>query len=102
MTEQFRVASTFVEQMIEKRNKNIEKYLENIINSASTINRIIKYYSIGFSEDYSEMYLLFQDKIIRRYGISKEDYYRELRMEIWSQSMITIHEPTLIAPNIPK
>lgn len=102
MTEQFRVVSTFVERMIEKRNKTVEKYLENIINSASTINRIAKYYAICYSEDYSEMYLLFQDKIIRRYGISKEDYYRDLKMEIWSQSMITIHEPTLIAPNIPK
>ena len=102
MIEQFRVASTFVERMIEKRNKNVEKYLENIINSASTINRIAKYYTIGYSEDYSEMYLLFQDKIIRRYGISKEDYYRDLRMEIWIQSMITIHEPTLIALDIPK
>lgn len=94
--------STFVEQMIEKRNKNVEKYLENIINSASTINRIIKYYSIGYSEDYSEMYLLFQDKIIQRYGISKEDYYRDLRMEIWCQAGLTIQEPTLIAPHIPK
>ena len=42
MTEQFRASSIFVEQMIEKRNKNVEKYLEKIINSASTINRIIK------------------------------------------------------------
>ena len=101
MTEQLGVTSTFVERMIEKRNKNVEKYLENIINSASTINRIAKYYTIGYSEDYSEMYLLFQDKIIRRYGISKEDYYRDLRMEMWSQSMMTLQEPGIIMP-IPK
>ena len=101
MIEQFEVASTFVERMIEKRNKNVEKYLENIINSASTINRLVKYYSIGYSEDYSEMYLLFQDNIIRRYGISKEDYYRDLRMDLWSQSMVTLQEPTIIA-YIPK
>ena len=101
MTEQLGVTSTFVERMIEKRNKNVEKYLENIINSASTINRIAKYYTIGYSEDYSEMYLLFKDQIIRTYGISKEDYYRDLRMEMWSQSMMTLQEPGIIMP-IPK
>ena len=98
MTEQFKVVSAFVERMIGKRAKNIEKYLENIINSASTINRIVKYYSIGYSEDFSEMYILFQDKIIRSYGISKEDYYRDLRMEMWCQSGLTINEPGVIIP----
>lgn len=102
MTEKFGLMSHFVEIMINDRRRHVEKYLENILNSSSTINRILKYYSIGYSEDYSEMYLLFQDKIIRRYGISKDDYYRKLRMETWCQAGLTIQEPTLIAPHIPK
>ena len=90
------------ELMMRRRANQIEKYLENILNAPSTINKILSYYGIGYSEDYSEMYLLFKDKIVRTYGISEEDYYRNLRMELWAESGLTIHEPGIIAPHIPK
>ena len=90
------------ELMIRKRWNEMEKYLENIIDGPSTINGIIKYYGVGYSEDYSEMYLLFQNKIVRTYGISEEDFYRDLRMELWVESGLTLHEPGIIAPHIPK
>ena len=86
----------FIERMLEKRYKKIEKYLENILNSPSTINKILKYYQVGFSTDYSEMYIMFQDKIIHTYGISKDDYYRELKIETWIACGMGIHTPSPI------
>ena len=39
---------------------------------------------------------MFQDKIIRTYGISKDDYYRELRIETWVECGMTVLSPTPI------
>lgn len=51
--------------------KDMDDYLENIINSPSTINKIFKYYSIGVPEDPTihEKYLMFGEKIVRIYVI---------------------------------
>ena len=102
MIPRLRIINRHAELMMRRRANQIEKYLENIFNSPSTINKVLSYYQIGYSEDYSEMYLLFKDKIVRTYGISEEDYYRELRMELWVESGLTIQEPGIIAPHIPK
>ena len=90
------------ELMIRKRWNEMEKYLEHILNSPSTINKVLPYYGIGYSEDLSEMYLLFKDKIVRRYGISDEDYIRELQLEMWCRCFPFPPEPVLIGPHIPK
>ena len=48
----------------------IEEYFENIMNAPSTINRIIRYYALGFVDGvYDSRYILFQDIIIREYKI---------------------------------
>lgn len=72
------IETYFIERMLKKKYMRVEKYLENILNSPSTINKVLTYYQVGFSTDHTKMYIMFQDKIIRTYGISKEDYYREL------------------------
>ena len=92
----YQVISDTVELMLNKRYKVIEKYLENIINSPSTINRIVKYYHIVFSEDYTMVYLLFKDTIIRRYGITRKDYYDELKIEMWCEMGLNIQVPVPI------
>ena len=92
----------FIERMLKKKYMRVEKYLENILNSTSTINKILKYYQVGFSTDHTKMYLMFHDNIIHTYGISKDDYYRELRMEIWFKSCITVTPPTSIPDVLPK
>lgn len=90
----------FIERMLQKKYKRVEKYLENILSSPSTINRILKYYQVGFSTDHTEMYLMFQDKIIHTYGISKDDYYQELKMELWVESAMTVLPPTPIIHDV--
>lgn len=92
----YQVVSDFINRILTKRYQLIENYLENILNSPSTINRIIKYYRVGYSEDYSKMYLLFRDTIIRKYGISLNDYHREQQLELWIEMSLHIHcEPVM-------
>lgn len=100
LTNNYQIVSDCVNKILKKRYEIIERYLENILDSPSTINRIIKYYRIGHSEDYSEIYLLFGNTIIRRYGITKEDYYRDLRISIWVECglQIQIPEPIMYVP----
>ena len=86
----------FIERMLQKKYKRIEKYLENILNSPSTINKVLSHYQVGFSTDHTKMYIMFQDKIIRTYGISKDDYYRELKIETWVDCGMTVIPPTPI------
>lgn len=90
----------FIERMLQKKYKRVEKYLENILNSPSTINKILKYYQVGFSTDHTEMYLMFQDKIIHTYGISKDDYYSELKIKTWVECGMTVLPPTPIIPEV--
>ena len=45
-------------------------YLENIFNAPSTINRIMKYYAIGFNVDKPlERYVMFRGKIVAVFKI---------------------------------
>ena len=72
-----RCGKTITMQMIEKVDKIlrdfyaiIEEYLQNIFNAPSTINRIIKYYAIGFDADnYNKRYIMFGGMIIREYEL---------------------------------
>ena len=50
---------------------DMNDYLKNILDSPSTINRIFRYYSVGYPEDLSvpERYIVFDETIVRRYVI---------------------------------
>ena len=50
--------------------KQIEDYLQNIFTSASTINRILKYYAIGFNpSEPNKRSIFFNGKCIRTYEL---------------------------------
>lgn len=89
----FRVASTILEKQYLKKLARIEKHLEYVFNSPSTINRIIKYFRIGYSTDGKTLYLLFGDEVVREYDISRDAYYRELRFECWAEMGVSFVAP---------
>lgn len=72
-----RCGKTAMQEIIKKVNEIlkefyavIEEYLEYIFNAPSTINRIIKYYAIGFDADnYNKRYIMFGGMIIREYEL---------------------------------
>ena len=59
---------------------HIETYLKYIVDAPSTINRIAKYYAIGFREGKSnEVYIMFNSKIVKIYTINiPKVNYREV------------------------
>ena len=89
----FRVASMILEKQYLKKLARIEKHLEYVFNSPSTINRIIKYFKIGCSKDKLTLYLLFNDEVVREYDISRDAYYRELRFECWAEMGVSVIAP---------
>ena len=89
----FRVASKILEKQYLKKLARIEKHLEYVFNSPSTVNRVIKYFRIGYSTDGKTLYLLFGDKVVREYDISRDAYYKELRVEMWVEMGVSIIPP---------
>lgn len=48
----------------------MEKYMENIFNAPSTINKILTYYALGFNPaEPTKRFIMFGGKIIREYEI---------------------------------
>lgn len=94
----YEVVSSYIDDMLKEFYQMIERNLEYIINSPSTINSIIRYYKIAVDEE-QNYYLVFNnEKIIRRWGNPKNHYYQKLKLEMWCQMGLTVIEPTLIMP----
>lgn len=72
MTNNFDTIIEIYNQTMGKIYKAMNDYLENIFNSPSTINRIMKYYVVGFPADPSvhERYIMFGGTIIRIYEMT--------------------------------
>lgn len=50
--------------------RKMEEYLLNILNAPSTINRIIKYYSVGYNPDEpNKHFILFNYTIVNEYKL---------------------------------
>ena len=58
-----------INNALKKIYKAINDYLENIINAPSTINRIIRYYAVGLTDDPNKRYILFDGVIVREYEL---------------------------------
>ena len=96
----FEIVTSYVKKMEREFFQMIEKDLEYLLNSPSTINSIIKYYNVAHDEDW-DYYLIFnKEKIIRRYTNPKDHYYRKLRLETWLEMGLTVIEPIPIIPDI--
>lgn len=60
----------YIDSIIKKFYSVIEEYLEYIFNSPSTINRIIRYYTLGYSPyKVNERYILFNGKVVKTFFI---------------------------------
>ena len=69
-----------INEVLRKLYSEIEDYFENILNAPSTINRIIRYYSVGFQEGkYDSRFILFNNIVIREYEVKLEcEYYERI------------------------
>lgn len=64
-----------VNRILSELYEEMEKYLENIFNAPSTINRIMRYYAIGFNDNEpNKRYIMFGGTIVREYEIVLPKY----------------------------
>ena len=64
------MSTNYLDSLLTSTYGLIESYLENIINSPSTINRIATHYAIGFDPCHPEkLYLLFEDKKVQEFEL---------------------------------
>lgn len=55
-----------LDRIITSTYNSLENYLENIIHSPSTINRIATHYNIGFDPNHLEtVYLMFENQVVQ-------------------------------------
>ena len=71
MTENYEVIIETINNIFRTIYKEMNDYLENIINSPSTINRIVKYYAIGLPSDPTihKRWIMFGGTCIREYEL---------------------------------
>ena len=71
----YRTVNQLVNEALRKFHKIMNDYLENILNAPSTINRILKYYAIGFQEgNYNKRYIMFKGMIVIEYELVMPEY----------------------------
>ena len=75
MVDNYKIIKETVQKMIKKLYKAINDYLENIFHSPSTINRLIKYYQVGYCpSEPNKRYIYFNGKCIREFEIVLPDW----------------------------
>lgn len=64
-----------INELYKKFYQVIEEYFENIFNAPSTVNRIIKYYALGFvDDDFYNRYIMFGGQIVRTYSLDVPEF----------------------------
>lgn len=70
MNENYTAISDIIDRMLKTLYFALNMYFEYIFNSPSTINRIIKYYTLGSNEDDpTKKFIIFDNQIIREYSL---------------------------------
>lgn len=73
MTGNYEVIVNTLDKIFTRLYSAMNDYFENIFNAPSTINRIIKYYAIGFDNDKPlERYIMFGGTIVAVFEIKLE------------------------------
>lgn len=94
----YEIISEYKKQCMSEYYKIIERDLKKIVNSPSTINKIIKYYSIAY-DNQDNHYLIFNNKIIiKKYDNPVKWWEIQQKLKYWEAIGLNIQEPRLIAP----
>ena len=73
MSENYEVVINTIDKILRRLYSDMNDYFENIFNAPSTINRVIKYYAIGFDNDKPlERYIMFGGIIVVVFEIKLE------------------------------
>lgn len=73
MTENYKIVKNTIDKILRTWYSAMNDYLENIFNAPSTINRIMKYYTIGINDDKPlERYIMFNGAIVAIFEIKLE------------------------------
>lgn len=71
----YEVIINTIDNIFHKLYSLMNEYLEYIFNAPSTINRIMKYYAIGFQDgEPTKRYIMFGGTIVREYELIMPEY----------------------------
>lgn len=92
------IVNSYVKNMEIEFFQMIERELEYIINSPSTINSIFKYYNVARDEK-GDYYLIFnKEKVIKRYTNPQEHHFKMMNILCWLEMNPSIIAPSIIMP----
>lgn len=75
----------------------IKKYLQNIYHSPSTINRLITYMHMDYSDDYRYLNLKIGDVIVRSCPVPEDTRWNLIKYTMWLEASLgVLTEPTPI------
>lgn len=85
-TSKYRTIIRTYENIIKKLYSAINNYLQNILNAPSTINRVLKYYGIGFNpSEPNKRYIYFNGEVVKEFELVLPRYdglYRKDLLEM--------------------
>lgn len=91
-----KIESSYINNIQMEFFQMIEKQLEEIINAPSTVNSIIKFYSVAIDEDDNYFLVFNNSQIVRRWGNPIGWWHQRMILEVWCQQALPIRIPPLI------
>ena len=93
----YKIISEYIKECTEIYYRMIEEDLKKIVNSPSTINKIIKYYKIAH-DNQDNHYLIFNNEIIiKKYDNPIIWWRMQQRLKYWSDIGLTIQKPDALS-----
>ena len=81
----------YVNRFLQKHYGELEKYLENIFNSPSTINKLLTYHSIQYDTDHRYIQIVINDTVVKRVKLSRKEQLEFMKIQTWGECGLTVH-----------
>ena len=81
-----------INRMLTQRYKCIEKYLENIYNSPSTINKLLTHLKLEYKNDYMELAITLNGKTVKSCMIPMETTWQLRKYSMYADMGLAVIE----------
>ena len=82
----------YINRMLTQRYKCIEKYLENIYNSPSTINKLLTHLKLEYKNDYRELAITLNGKTVKSCMIPMETTWQLRKYSMYADMGLAVIE----------